>query len=71
MGSATASAMVGLVGLSKIGLGAAAYAAISLVLSIMLYAAIKQHRRVAVKKKLRPIMIEAFLLHFSFDLSST
>ncbi|BAP84742.1 major facilitator superfamily transporter [Paucilactobacillus hokkaidonensis JCM 18461] len=50
LGSATASAMVGLVGLSKIGLGAAAYAAISLVLSIMLYAAIKQHRRVAVKK---------------------
>lgn len=45
LGSATASGMLGMVGLNHISWGAAVYAAISLVLAVLLNQVIKQHRR--------------------------
>ncbi|WP_137596653.1 MFS transporter [Paucilactobacillus kaifaensis] len=45
LGSATASILVGLIGLAHIGFGAAVYAAISLVLSMLLYASIRKHQQ--------------------------
>ncbi|WP_341778816.1 MFS transporter [Levilactobacillus sp. HBUAS70063] len=45
LGSATASGMLGVVGLKHISLGAAVYAAISLLLAVILNRVIKQHRR--------------------------
>ncbi|NLR32321.1 MFS transporter [Levilactobacillus tujiorum] len=44
LGSATASGMLGVVGLNHISLGAAVYAAISLALALILNRVIKQHR---------------------------
>lgn len=45
LGSATASGLLGVVGLNHISWGAAVYAAISLVLAVILNQVIKQHRR--------------------------
>jgi predicted MFS family arabinose efflux permease len=45
LGSATASVMVGVVGLDKISIGAAIYAAVALVLLFMLIRAINHHQK--------------------------
>ncbi|WP_203637890.1 MFS transporter [Levilactobacillus wangkuiensis] len=45
LGSATASGMLGVVGLNRISWGAAGYAAISLILAVTLNHVIKQHRQ--------------------------
>jgi len=45
LGSATASGLLGTVGLNNISLGAAGYAGISLILALVLNRVIKQHRQ--------------------------